>query len=81
MAKGLLDVKHPWFRPLWARVLVTALVCLWTVIELTRIAPFWAILFGAAAGWLIYQWFIVFDPRDYERPKDPSKDPAKDSHV
>jgi hypothetical protein len=71
MAKGLLDVKHHWFRPLWARAVFTGLIGLWTVMEILRNAPFWAVLFGAMTGWLIYQWFIVFDPKDYEKPKDP----------
>jgi hypothetical protein len=71
MAKGLLDVNHHWFRPLWVRVLFTAMIGGWTVFEIWRGSPFWAILFGAATGWLIYQWFVVFDPAKYERPKDP----------
>ena len=68
---AFLNVRHPFFRPLWARALVAGLVTAWTVFEFTRGAPLWGVLFGAAAGWLIYQWFVVFDPRDYERKDTP----------
>jgi len=72
MNNRLLNVRHPWFRPLWTRVLICALVWVWTVTEFARGAPFWGILFGAAGAWLVYQYFIVFDPKDYERkePRD-----------
>jgi hypothetical protein len=66
---SFLNVAHPWFLPLWRRVLVAGLVLAWTLTELLLAEVFWAILFGAAGGWLVYQWFIVFDPRDYQ-PKD-----------
>jgi hypothetical protein len=68
---SFLNVRHPWFRPLWARLVVAGLVLGWTAFEFLRGAPFWGLLFGAAGAWLVHQWFIVFDPRDYE-PKDKS---------
>lgn len=60
--KGLFDVQSPIFRPLWLRVLITGICAIWTVVELRGGNPFWAILFGAAALYLAYQFFVVFDP-------------------
>ena len=60
--RKFLDVQTPFFRPLWRRVLVTALCLGWAVIELASGAVFWAILFGAAGIHLAWQFFMVFDP-------------------
>lgn len=45
---------HPWFRPLWRRVLVTGLALGWGIFELVTGAPLWAVAFlgiGALAAW------------------------------
>lgn len=67
----LFDVRHHWFRPLWVRILLVALILFWTGAEFLRGAHFWALLFGAAGLHLINQFFIVFDPKEYAR-KDPA---------
>ena len=59
---GLLDVQTPFFRPLWRRVAVTAACLAWAAIEIAQGAVFWAILFGAAGLYLVWQLFVVFDP-------------------
>ena len=66
MKRGFLDVQSPVFRPLWLRGAITALCVVWALIELSRGAVFWAVLFGAAGAYLFYQFFIVFDPQDPE---------------
>jgi hypothetical protein len=71
--KRLLDVSHPWMRPLWARIALTGAVLAWTAFEIRQGSLFWAVLFGAAGLWLAYKYFIDFDPKDYERePPDVS---------
>jgi hypothetical protein len=64
------DVRHPVFRPLWARVAVVALILVWTGFEFTRGATLWGLFFGAAGLYLGYRFFVVFDPKDYERKDD-----------
>ena len=66
MAKSLFEVRHPFFRPFWRRALVTALVLGWTAFEWTRGAEIWAAIFGAAGVYLFWQWFVAFDPAEYE---------------
>ncbi|WP_439562827.1 hypothetical protein [Roseinatronobacter sp.] len=62
----LLDVQHPFFRPLWRRVAVVAICLGWAVFEIVTASPFFAILFGAVGAYCAYQFFIIFDPKDPE---------------
>jgi hypothetical protein len=48
-----------WFKPLWARVLVTAFVAAWCAWEwLVSQDQFWGILTLAMLGWAIYTFFF-----------------------
>ena len=66
MARGFFDVQSPFFRPLWRRVLVTALTLAWAGVEVARGATFWAMLFGGAGIYLAWAFFIDFKPEDEE---------------
>ncbi|MBT0778672.1 MULTISPECIES: hypothetical protein [Paracoccus] len=54
----LVDPKHPFFRPLWVRVLCVLLPLLWAAFEAAGGAFFWAILFGAAGIYLFVALFL-----------------------
>ena len=60
MMKGF-EVRVPFFRPLWRRVLVTGLTLAWAAIELAGGNPGWAAIFGAAGAYLFWAFFIAFD--------------------
>jgi hypothetical protein len=64
------DLQHPFYKPLWIRVLITAVCLGWTVVELLGGNVFWAILFGSVGVYAFHQFFIAFNPRD---PEDGSK--------
>lgn len=70
MKKNAFDVRHPWFRPLWSRVALTAFSLGWAAVEFFTGSMFWGILFGASGLYLAHQFFVVFDPADYEKRKD-----------
>ena len=65
------DLQHPFYKPLWIRVLVTALCLGWAAVELSAGQPFWAILFGAVGVYCAHQFFIAFNPRDPEGKDKP----------
>ncbi|MEL7117430.1 MAG: hypothetical protein AAGP08_17910 [Pseudomonadota bacterium] len=72
MAKPLkeqFDVRHPFFRPFWRRALFVGALATWTVYEVVNANWIWAGVFAVASGFLAYQWFVIFDPKDYE-PED-----------
>ncbi|UWQ21299.1 hypothetical protein [Jannaschia sp. W003] len=59
--RRFLDLRHPMFRPLWARVLAVAVVGGWAAVELLRGAPVWAAVFAAAAGWMAWSLLIRWE--------------------
>ena len=68
--QGLLEVRHPFFRPPWRRAVVTGLCLFWALFEILNGQVFWAILFGACGLYLLWQFFVKFDPADYEENPD-----------
>lgn len=54
-----IDASHPFFRPLWVRVVVVAFCLGWALVEFASGAPFWGILFGALGLWAAYEFFIA----------------------
>lgn len=60
------DIRHPVFLPLWRRVLVVGLSGGWALLELTGGNPGWALIFGAAAAYCGWEFFVVFDPENYK---------------
>ena len=62
-----LEVRHPAFRPLWARLALIAVPAAWAAFEAARGEWLWAGVFGAAAGYLAWAYLVAFDPSDYDR--------------
>lgn len=77
MALKILDVEHPFFRPLWRRVAIVAFCLGWSVIEFTNFTPFWGALFGAIGLYCGWQFFVVFDP-DTKKPDVPEASGEQD---
>ena len=64
-----LDVRVPFFRPLWRRIAVVGAMAVWTLIEIFQGSPYWAVLAGGIGIYLIYEFFLAFDPKNYEAKK------------
>jgi hypothetical protein len=62
----LLDVQHPFFQPLWRRIVVVVICLGWAVVEISFSEPFWAIMFGALGVYCAWQFFFVFNPEQDE---------------
>lgn len=60
----MFDTAHPWFRPLWVRVLLLAVTGGWGLLELVSDSPGWAVLFLGIAGWVIWALFLTYEPPD-----------------
>ena len=56
---SFLNVRTPFFRPLWRRILATVICLGWALYELSSDSVFWAILFGAAGAHLAWQFFFL----------------------
>ncbi|MEM9369447.1 MAG: hypothetical protein AAGD07_26020 [Planctomycetota bacterium] len=49
---------------------MTAMILGWAVFEWMSGAQAWALVFGTAGFYLVLQFFVNFDPKDYERRDD-----------
>ncbi len=57
----LIDPTHPFFKPLWRRILTVVLPAAWGLMELWNNALGWAILFLAASAYAAYELLIMYD--------------------
>lgn len=62
------DLRHPFFLPLWRRIITVVFTGGWALVELSGSNPGWAILFAAITAFAAYEFFIVFDPENYKEP-------------
>lgn len=56
------DNEHPFFRPLWRRVLIVAICIAWSIFEFVTNAPFWGTLALGFAAYGVWQFFITYQP-------------------
>lgn len=60
-------IRHPFFRPSWRRHLTVALTLGWALMELLVFGqPVWALAFAAIGFYCCYEFYVVFDPANYE---------------
>ncbi len=69
--RSYFDVRSPFFLPLWRRVAVVAVCVAWVGVEVLAGSLGWAAFVGAIAAFLIYEFFIAFDPAQYTEEDDP----------
>lgn len=60
----MFDLDHPFFRPLWIRVAIVAVVLGWALVEFIAGALTWGGLFCAIGLYATYKFFVDFNPRD-----------------
>lgn len=61
----IIDPKHPFYRPLWVRLLVVAICAIWFVVELFIGSPFFMVIMGALTVYTAWVLVIRF-PKDGE---------------
>lgn len=64
------DSEHPFFRPLWRRVVVVAVCLVWAVFEFAVGEPLWGVIMMGFAGYAIWQLFISYAPPPVEGQSD-----------
>ena len=66
------EQDHPFYKPLWRRVVIVIVIALWLAFELYMGSGWLAVAAGALA-YAVYTFFITW-PKD--APKDSPKDDA-----
>ncbi len=64
MLDKLFDFEHPFFRPLWLRIVIVVVCLTWAAFELSIGSPGWAILFGGMGLYAGFKFFVGYAPRD-----------------
>lgn len=66
----MFDLRHPFFNPLWIRIVTVAVALGWAGLELVTGSPGWAMVFAAAGLYAGYAFFLNWHPEDDEERKD-----------
>ena len=61
--KDFLDLQTGFYRPLWLRILITAVCLGWALLEFVSGTPFWGVLFTGIGLYCAHQFFIAFAPK------------------
>ena len=57
----LIDTDHPSLRPLWVRLLLTAFLFVWGIVELTVLnGPMWAVIVLGLFAYCVRAFFFDF---------------------
>lgn len=64
----LLEIQHPFLRPLWRRWVVVAVCLGWAAVEFATANPFWGVLFAALGAAAFWQLFLTPWPDDNGEP-------------
>ncbi|OBZ92483.1 hypothetical protein ADU59_25815 [Pararhizobium polonicum] len=75
-----IDPDHPFYRPLWVRLLIVVLCTLWTAVEFWNGASTWGMIFLAVSAYTACVLLIFFKPKvevAEEAPKIETAEPAK----
>lgn len=60
----IIDPKHPFYRPLYVRLLVVAVCALWFAVELVMGSPFFMVIMGALTVYTAWVLIIRFPRED-----------------
>ena len=65
------DSKHPFFRPLWRRVAIVAVVLAWSAFEWANGETVWGVMTLAIAVYGVWVFFVTYDPDAADRDDPP----------
>ncbi|WP_245515274.1 DUF3329 domain-containing protein [Rhizobium deserti] len=67
--RTMIDANHPFYRPLWRRLMIPIVCLIWVCFELYAGGPIWAAMVGAVGLYATYKLFI-------EKPKAAAQERA-----
>lgn len=65
---ALVEFRHPFFQPVWRRVVLVVALVGWGIFDFVTGSPFWGVLFAGVGAVAAYQFF--FDWTDDETGSD-----------
>ena len=65
----IVEKDHPFYRPLWRRIVIIALVAAWLGFEVfVSQSPIWMIAAGAMLAYALWTFLIAWPKQDAEKP-------------
>ncbi len=59
-----IEPEHPFYRPLWRRVLLVAVCAGWTTVEFYNNQQVWGLIFLAVTAYAFSRLILFFEPAD-----------------
>jgi len=56
--------EHPWLDPLWRRIALVAVCCVWTGVEFYHDNHTWAAIAGAITAYAVWTHLVSYKPQD-----------------
>ncbi|MBP2233798.1 hypothetical protein J2Z31_000288 [Sinorhizobium kostiense] len=72
-----IDPDHPFYRPLWIRLLIVALCAAWTAVEFYGGQPLWGMIFLAVTAYAGAALLIFYRPKEPEEKETVTSDEPK----
>lgn len=72
MRMVLIDFRHPFFRPIARRIVITVILAVWTGVELLIGSQFWVILFAGLTAYVGWGFFLSGQPDEPDAKSLPS---------
>lgn len=60
----LIDADHPFYRPLWVRLVLVGICVGWTAVEFYNGQQTWGLIFLAVAAYAFAQLILFYKPSD-----------------
>ena len=64
-----IDPDHPFYRPLWIRLLIVLFCAVWTVVEFVGEQTLWGMIFLAITAYASAALLIFYSPSEKGEPK------------
>ena len=70
----MIDPNHPFYAPLWRRLLIVAVCFVWAGVEFYSGEPFWGIIVGGVGIYATYKLFLEKRSAPAEKPSEEPRD-------
>lgn len=74
----MIDPDHPFYAPLWRRVLLPAICAAWALFEFIAGQPIWGFIVGGLGAYAAYKFFLEKRPQKVEKPSQTPVEPSQD---
>ncbi|WP_104667989.1 hypothetical protein [Ensifer adhaerens] len=75
--RKFIDPDHPFYRPLWIRLLIVLFCAVWTAVEFLGEQPMWGMIFLAVTAYASAALLVFYKPSEKGEEKTGGEDQGK----